>query len=201
MDYESVDLAGVDGVVFDFGGVISLAPGNDAPIYAVGGKWGLDCAAYDDAFKKYRHLWDGGEIDGAEMYRRILEDRGFYNVSAADLEILWRADAEGWVKRMRKETLPFMRKLKAEGYKIGILTNMAADFFREYFSVRCAEHIALADALVVSAHEHLVKPDPAIYRLMEKRLDLAPEKLMFFDDLAANVAAARSCGWLAAQVI
>jgi len=55
--------------------------------------------------------------------------------------------------------------------------------------------------MAISSHEvGLAKPDPAIYRLALDRLGEAPEAVMFFDDLEANVAAAAKLGMQAFRV-
>ena len=90
-----------------------------------------------------------------------------------------------------------MRRLKADGRKLGILTNMSPDFYERLFVPRAAAYRALVDAEVVSGLEHLYKPQRAIYDLMAQRLALPPERLLFFDDTPANVEAARACGWQA----
>jgi putative hydrolase of the HAD superfamily len=46
----------------------------------------------------------------------------------------------------------------------------------------------------------LVKPDAAIYRAFERAAGAAPGEIVFFDDLAENVDAARACGWDAVLV-
>lgn len=48
--------------------------------------------------------------------------------------------------------------------------------------------------VVVSGHEGVTKPDPAIYRLLLDRNRLAPETCVFIDDNGANVAAAAALG-------
>ena len=49
--------------------------------------------------------------------------------------------------------------------------------------------------IVVSGHERLVKPDPAIFALAARRFGHAPGAMLFIDDNAANVASAAACGW------
>ena len=41
----------------------------------------------------------------------------------------------------------------------------------------------------------LKKPDPAIYALAQRRLGVEPHEVVFLDDVAANVDAAREAGW------
>lgn len=55
------------------------------------------------------------------------------------------------------------------------------------------------DGVIVSGLEHLVKPDPRIYRVFCERYALAPESCVFIDDSEANVVAARRFGMTALQ--
>lgn len=48
---------------------------------------------------------------------------------------------------------------------------------------------------VVSADEGLIKPDPAIFRLACERTGMAPRNLLFVDDSAVNIEAARDLGF------
>lgn len=50
---------------------------------------------------------------------------------------------------------------------------------------------------VFSARVHLSKPDPAIFALAQQRFGVPAADLLFLDDHAANVAAARAAGWQA----
>ncbi len=44
------------------------------------------------------------------------------------------------------------------------------------------------------------KPDARIYEHVERVSGLAPGRIVFFDDLAENIAAARARGWNAHQI-
>ena len=201
MDYSKVNLDGIKGVVFDFGSVICEPIAPDAEIFELWRDLGLTRAQWDAAFAKYRRQWDSGQISGSEMYRRMLSDCGVANTDPALLEKLWRTDAEGFVAKKIPETLAFMRLLRKKGLKVGILTNMSAEFYRDYFTKACAEYIAEADVVVVSAHEKLYKPDKALYDVAAGRIGLKPEELLFVDDLKVNVEGAKAAGWHAVQFL
>ena len=68
------------------------------------------------------------------------------------------------------------------------------------FSKRFADVLAHFRKLYLSHEMGLRKPDPEIYRGVARELALAPQELLFFDDLADNVAAARAVGMEAVQV-
>lgn len=46
----------------------------------------------------------------------------------------------------------------------------------------------------------LMKPDPAIYRVVERETGLRAPRILLFDDLEPNVAAARAVGWRAERI-
>ena len=192
----SARAASADGVVFDFGGVISVSPMEGWELYPFCAARGVDRTTVAAGWKRYRHLWDGGFISFDEMYRRIFADAGVES-SAADLEELWEIDAVGWIRNLRPETLDLMRMLKAQGKKLGILSNMSPDFYDRLFVPRAADYRALADVEVISGLEKLYKPERPIYDLTQRRMGLSPDRLLFLDDTPVNVNAARSYGWQA----
>ena len=55
--------------------------------------------------------------------------------------------------------------------------------------------LAELDGVVVSGIEKVVKPDPAIFRLLAERFDIDPARAVFVDDVARNVDGAIACGY------
>lgn len=53
----------------------------------------------------------------------------------------------------------------------------------------------ITDDLIYSHEVGLAKPDPAIYELTRSRIGVRADEIVFLDDVAENVAAARACGW------
>lgn len=91
------------------------------------------------------------------------------------------------------EGVAALRQCKAHGKRTYVLSNYndrAFDFIREKY-----DFFKLFDGEVVSGREKLVKPDPAIYRLLTERYALAPERTLFIDDTPANIEAALHLGW------
>ena len=189
--------AAVDGVVFDFGGVISESPLlNDWAVYPYCAKLGVDRAAVDRGWARYRNVFDGGLITFAEYYARTFADAGA-TITPEQVDDLWELDAESWIRTLRADTLALMHRLKAAGKKLGVLSNMSPDFYERLFVPRCAAYRALLDAEVISGLYRLYKPEEPIYRLAERKMGLPPGRLIFLDDLEPNVLAARAFGWRA----
>ena len=50
--------------------------------------------------------------------------------------------------------------------------------------------------VVVSGEEALIKPDPAIFHLVVERFGITPERTLYVDDSAANIATAEEIGFI-----
>lgn len=185
----------IKGIVFDFGGVISAA--HDETFWAKAkALTGWSREEIWAGWRKHRWMLDADFITPQGLYYLIGKDMGAVP-HAQTLDRLAEMDYDSWAVP-NPETLAWARELKDAGFKIGILTNMPTNFI-PWFNRAAADFRALADAEVISGAEHIVKPDPAIYALMAKRLELPPESLCFFDDMLPNVEAAQKCGWQSAQ--
>ena len=88
--------------------------------------------------------------------------------------------------------LPLVRSLHASGLPIYGITNFSGEFW-ERFRPTAPIFDLFAD-IIVSGHEKLTKPNPAIYRLAIDRFGIDPATTLFVDDQPANVAAAKAAG-------
>jgi HAD superfamily hydrolase (TIGR01509 family) len=61
-------------------------------------------------------------------------------------------------------------------------------------------HIPSLDTHIASHRVGVMKPDAGIYEALEAATDLRGDQIVFFDDLDANIAAARSRGWHAHEI-
>ncbi|RIV92850.1 HAD family phosphatase [Aurantiacibacter xanthus] len=94
-------------------------------------------------------------------------------------------------------THQLVEALAARGVPQYGLTNFGAEFWDMFRPT--APIFDLMQDVVVSGRELCVKPDPAIYALLERRSGHDPHELFFIDDRADNVAGARARGWHAHQ--
>ena len=73
------------------------------------------------------------------------------------------------------------------------LSNMPVPYAR--FLERQHDFVQWFDGGIFSGDVLSIKPDPAIYQLLQSRYSLLPEHTVFIDDLKANVKAAQLQGW------
>lgn len=90
-------------------------------------------------------------------------------------------------------SLELVARLDEAGVPLYAITNFGAEFWA-MFRPTAPVFDRFRD-IVVSGVEKLAKPDPAIFALAAQRFAHAPDKMLFIDDNAANIASAAALGW------
>ena len=128
---------------------------------------------------------------GVVTYDEVIESLAEYN--SCDREL---AASNLHRSILTQEAIPatkaLIESLKAAGYNLYVLSNMSKEFIE---FLRQQEVYQNFDGEVVSCEEHIVKPDPVIYRTLTTRYDLDPAETIFIDDRKENIEAAIAEGW------
>ena len=112
-----------------------------------------------------------------------------------DYAHLIRAYDERWhetVPGVIERSVAILEKLRAQRVPLYAITNFSREKWAE--SIVRFPFLGQFRDVVVSAHERLVKPDAAIYRLFLARNSLRAGQCLFVDDSQQNVVAARQAG-------
>lgn len=179
-------------VIFDFGGVL-IRMVDDRPRLKLAEQLGLPLSQLDDLvfFSDSSQKASRGEISVGMHWEAV---RNALGIRIEDmpgfLEQYWSADDVNW------QLLDTIRDLHPR-YKVGLLSN-AWDDLRLTLQTRW-DIAGLFDELIISAEVKMVKPDPRIFRLAADRLGVQPGEIVFIDDIADNIEAARKEGWISIQ--
>lgn len=187
--------SGVRIVCFDLGGVVIRICRDWMEGCAAAG---LDVrrAAADAEASAARHdanvRYQTGRIDGPAYAHELSGILG--GVYSAD-EVMAVHDA--WLLGEYPGMGALIDRLHDSGFETACLSNTNHDHW-----VRISEFPAVMKlGHRLASHElGLHKPDDAIYADFERRIGAAPEEIVFFDDLAENVEAARDRGWHAFEI-
>lgn len=181
-------------VVFDFGGVLfRWQP--ERLLREVLPRQATDDASarhwVDQIFQNYGGDWgdfDRGTVEPPALVRRIAQRTGL-----AEADVQRVVDAVPHELQPQPATVALLRRLHAAGRPLFYLSNMPAPY-ADLLQAR-NEFLNLFSDGVFSARVHHNKPEPAIFELAAARFGHAPAELLFIDDHAPNIEAARALGW------
>ncbi len=180
-------------IFFDFGRTIVEHPEDGAGlriVKATGVTDEADAARIRDVVfsaAKYANDLDDGSIT-REQYKELLrgdlpERLHTYALAAADYHISALPVLPGM--------LELLQKLKADGYKLYITSNLDEKHASEMKDTVIAPYF---DAMLFSSHIRIRKPHAAFFEAALTQFGVKAEECLFIDDLADNVAAAEACG-------
>lgn len=196
--------AGLDAVIFDLGGVLTTSILESFVGFEE--SLGLSPGALIQAFRtQYEggpdgrsdiHLLETGKITEEEYYRRLadkLREAGAPQITFPEDPAEVRRALFGRIRR-NDEMIDAARRI-GDHYPVGLLTNNVKEWggWREFYPVE------VFDVIIDSSEVGMRKPDPAIYRLACERLEVAPDRAAFVDDVLSNVDGARAVGLVAIQ--
>jgi putative hydrolase of the HAD superfamily len=179
----------IQAVAFDYGGVISL-PQEETDMEGLAALAGIEPALMRRIYWGKRSMYDQGLVKGGEFFRTILAGVGVFPDPEC-IKLLVDRDVQSW-SRINPATEKLMSDVKAGGLRVGILSNMVREFLERNGDALSVFRIP--DVKIFSCDVDAVKPEERIYRMLLDGLGCRAEELVFFDDLEANVAAARKLG-------
>ena len=177
----------VNAVIFDIGNV--LIEWNPERFYD--GRLGVD--RREALFAAVDLIGMNERIDGGALFRETV-----YETAAAhpqwDAEVRWWHDH--WIDmaspRIAK-SIALIPALQARGVPVFTLTNFGVHSFA--YAQSQYDFLTWFDRTYVSGQMGVVKPDPAIFAMVEADCGLDPATLLFTDDKPDNIAAAAARGW------
>jgi 2-haloacid dehalogenase len=133
------------------------------------------------------------EVDRGSHFRDTIQ-------AAADAHPDWRDEVLLWHDRWIDMATPaidhsvrLLRALRAGGVPVFALTNFGIQTFE--IAEQAYPFLGEFDRRYISGHMGVIKPDPAIYAMVEDDCGLPPETLLFTDDRIDNINAAAARGW------
>lgn len=132
-----------------------------------------------------------GDRDG-DLQAKV-EELATRHEADAPLILAWWAGWEKMCAGLIEDSVALRDELAGHGVGVWALSNFAADSW-----LRCERlypALNAFDGMVISGHVRAVKPDPAIYEMLERRAGASGADLFLLDDRAVNVEAAKARGW------
>ena len=138
---------------------------------------------------QYLPAYDRGEVSVGQFWQNVTAALGVEFDIAMD-EQLWN---EKYISSspIRKEVLELVERLKANGYKVGMLSNIDSEHGHLNMDRGIFEHFPI---VLLSYQIHARKPEPKAFEALTQAMGVKPEELVFIDDLEVNIRGAEQVG-------
>jgi 2-haloacid dehalogenase len=90
-------------------------------------------------------------------------------------------------------TVEILMSLRDANYHLCALSNWSSDTFQLVYER--FDFFNWFDEVIISGTEKVIKPDPAIYKLLLRRINREAHQCLFIDDVEANILAASHLGF------
>ncbi len=190
----------ITGVIFDLGGVVFPSPFEAFDTYDARNALAVGTTRSIIRTSSESGAWaalERGELTHVDFYAALeAEGRAAgFTIDAAKI-MATIGESSG----ARPEMLNAIASLRANGFKVGALTNNWADD-RNQSTPLGLSSLDIFDTIVESARVGLRKPDPRIYEMVCGQLGVAPPQCAFLDDLGINLKPAKAMGMTTIKVV
>jgi putative hydrolase of the HAD superfamily len=185
-------------LLLDFGGVISIT------LFERHGESEANIGLASGTLTWRGPFDPAGDRLWTDMLAGSISERDYWAIRAAEVGRLkgGRWDMATLIRRasnpdpnahVRPEALATVRRARAAGARVGLLTN-ELELFHGREEMERLEILRLIDSVVDATHTRILKPDPRAYALGCEALGSAPGDVVFFDDQKRNVEGALAAG-------
>ena len=199
-------------VIFDFGGTLMYGRQDWEPIIAQADDaltsylrsqgMELNITTFPHQFRKYLANYfkqrerDLLETTYASVLRELLKEKGYdevpENILRNALDALFSVTQSNWV--LEEDAIPTLRKLEANGYRMGIISNAGDDQDVQQLAQRFGIN-QYFDFILSSAACSYRKPHPRIFEMALSKWYLLPtEAVMVGDNLDADIYGEQNAG-------
>ena len=195
---------GFQAVLWDFGGVITTSPFDNFNRYEAGRGLPLNFIRGVNAINHEDNAW--AKFESSRCTVEAFDELFARETAAAGHEIRGR-DVIGLLGgEVRPRMVKVLHRCKRD-YRVACLTNNAnagqgtgmSSTDQQADAVKAV--MGLFDVIVESSKEGIRKPDPRIYALACERVGVAPQAVVYLDDLGINLKPARALGMTTIKVV
>ncbi len=180
----------IDAIVFDIGDVL----------VEVRKFQHIDAMDVSDDAKEYLRKY----MNCSEIWTKF--DTGLYTQEEivdmfAAVAPKYRTETEEFINTVADDLIDFpyasywIAGLKQAGYKVYTLSNWTEGLQAEVVEHGNMAFLPITDGSIWSFEEHLIKPDPEMFRRLIEKTGIDPERTVFIDDTEKNTAAAEALGF------
>jgi len=173
-------------IVFDFGNVLA-SPDKDYMVRFLSKTFQIEEGEFDSVNKEKHQAMKNGESETG-FWIQYGKRKGIA------LDENWDEQFHAEVKASlcaNEDVYELVEELKKKELKVGLLSNITESLAKK---IRPHGLYDPFDPCLLSCELGIEKPDPKIYQMLLDEIELPAEQIVFVDDLAENIEAAKKMG-------
>ncbi len=185
-------MTAIRAVGFDYGGVIG-GNGERGIDFSkkVSALLGISFEEYKQHYFSLNHLINLGEVETwRDFWGIFLQNCG--KPEKLDELMVLSDEASRQLELVDERIIELVDKLRASGYKVGLLSNNTTENGQKLRAKGLHEHF---DVFHISAETKLMKPNPTAFERFAQELAIKPRELAFIDDSEKSLSTAQECGF------
>ena len=195
---------GFQAVLWDFGGVVTTSPFDNFNRYEAGRGLPLNFIRGVNAINHQDNAW--AKFESSRCTVDEFDELFAHETAAAGHQIRGRDVISLLGGEVRPRMVKVLKRCK-QNYRVACLTNNAnagqgtgmSSTDQQADDVKAV--MGLFDVIIESSKEGIRKPDPRIYALACERVGVAPQAVVYLDDLGINLKPARDLGMTTIKVV
>lgn len=179
----------IKGITFDYGGVIKI---NDNDLFSDIAKYlNITREEFSKEYFSLNHLFNTQDKSYEEVITLIISK---FNDSKEAKDYILNLMKENHSKyHLNNELIDIIKDLKNKDYKIALLSNNSIKLKEKLVEDGISD---IFNVVVISAEVGCQKPQPEIFDILFKKLELEPNEVIFIDDTIKSLEGADKIGYI-----
>jgi HAD superfamily hydrolase (TIGR01509 family) len=179
----------IKAVAFDYGGVIEIKEGD--LIQDITHYLGVTKEAWHGVYYTFNHLTNTGTNSWSEVAVMVAKKLNATDEQISHIQELITKSNES--RKVNSGLIEIIKGLKDKNYKIALVSNYGVALRQKLENQGILD---LFDAVIISAEVGYQKPQPEIFGILFKALEVNSSEVVFVDDAEKSLEGAASIGYV-----
>jgi putative hydrolase of the HAD superfamily len=179
----------IKAIAFDYGGVIRI---NDNDLFGDIAKYlNITIEELNKEYFSLNHLFNTQDKSYEDVFALVISK---FNPSKEARDYVLKLTKENHSKyHLNNELIDIIKDLKNKDYKIALLSNNSIKIKNELTEDGIFD---IFDVIIISAEVGYQKPQPEIFNILFKKLELKSDEVIFIDDTSKSLEGADKIGYI-----
>lgn len=179
----------IKAIAFDYGGVIRI---NDNDLFGDIAKYlNITIEELNKEYFSLNHLFNTQDKSYEDVFALVISK---FNPSKEARDYVLKLTKENHSKyHLNNELIDIIKDLKNKDYKIALLSNNSIKIKNELTEDGIFD---IFDVIIISAEVGYQKPQPEIFNILFKKLELKSNEVIFIDDTSKSLEGADKIGYI-----